>query len=102
MSVLAPVRCWFDQPPWHGRIGDDEFRAIIAAYITKYGHYSPAMPARHPDLLVALGYDVPLPPRPPRLPCEGCGGELPPTRWLRCELCGPLVPLEPVREGVLA
>src|SRR5262249_5696388 len=33
---------WWECEPWCGRITDDEFRAIVAAYIVAHGYYSPA------------------------------------------------------------
>jgi hypothetical protein len=44
---------WWEDPPWHGRIADDEFRAIVAAYVARYGAYTPDLPSREPGLLRA-------------------------------------------------
>ena len=54
----APVppsapRCWWDAAPWHGRIEPEEFRAIVAAYVARYGEYTPDVPLREPSLLRA-------------------------------------------------
>ena len=29
------ARCWWEGPPWNGRISDEEFRAIVAAYVAR-------------------------------------------------------------------
>ena len=47
------ARCWWHEAPWFGRIADDEFRAIVAAYVAKYGVYTPDLPEREPALLQA-------------------------------------------------
>ena len=47
------ARCWWDEPPWHGQIPDEEFRAIVAAYVARYGAYTPDLPEREPELLRA-------------------------------------------------
>ena len=47
------VRCWWDGAPWHGRIAAEEFRAIVAAYVERYGAYTPDLPEREPELLHA-------------------------------------------------
>ena len=44
---------WWEGPPWNGEITQGEFQAVIAAYITRYGAYSPELPRREPDVLVA-------------------------------------------------
>ncbi|HEY7064844.1 MAG TPA: hypothetical protein VII06_25445 [Chloroflexota bacterium] len=45
------ARCWWDAPPWCGEIDDEEFRAIVAAYVARYGVYTPDLPEREPDVL---------------------------------------------------
>ena len=63
----ASARCWWDGPPWHGRIAPDEFRAIVDAYAARYGAYTPDLPEREPDLLRAwLREHDPGAARPPR------------------------------------
>jgi hypothetical protein len=47
--------CWWDGPPWHGRIAEEEFRAIVAAYVARYGVYTPDLPEREPELLRGWG-----------------------------------------------
>ena len=47
------ARCWWHEAPWFGRIADDEFRAVVAAYVAKYGVYTPDLPEREPALLQA-------------------------------------------------
>src|SRR5207244_66892 len=47
----AAARCWWDAAPWHGRIESEEFRAIVAAYVARYGAYSPDLPLRESALL---------------------------------------------------
>ena len=44
---------WWAGPPWNGEIAEGEFQAVVAAYITRYGAYSPALPRRAPELLAA-------------------------------------------------
>ncbi len=44
---------WWAGPPWNGRIAADEFRAIVAAYVARYGAYTPDLPCREPGLLRA-------------------------------------------------
>ena len=51
-AASRPTR-WFDREPWYGQISDDEFRAIIDAYIVAYGAYDPDLPTREPAVLVA-------------------------------------------------
>jgi hypothetical protein len=55
--AAAPVRCWWDAAPWYGRIADEEFRAIVAAYVARYGAYTPDLPLREPALLEAWRRD---------------------------------------------
>lgn len=50
-AEAAPARCWWDAPPWRGEIADEEFRAIVAAYVARYGAYTPDLPEREPALL---------------------------------------------------
>ena len=52
-SPPAAARCWWDSPPWHGQIADDEFRTIVALYAERYGSYTPDLPEREPGLLRA-------------------------------------------------
>jgi hypothetical protein len=63
----VPVRCWWDAPPWCGRIADAEFRAIVAAYVAHHGSYTPDLPEREPgvlrDWLRAHGYGSAAAPR---------------------------------------
>ena len=47
----APEACWWDGPPWYGQIAEEEFRAIVAAYVARYGVYTPDLPEREPELL---------------------------------------------------
>jgi hypothetical protein len=47
----APAACWWDGPPWYGQIAEEEFRAIVAAYVARYGVYTPDLPEREPELL---------------------------------------------------
>jgi hypothetical protein len=49
----AAARCWWDGAPWYGEIADAEFRAIVAAYVARYGAYTPDLPEREPGLLEA-------------------------------------------------
>ncbi|HEY7063597.1 MAG TPA: hypothetical protein VII06_19110 [Chloroflexota bacterium] len=42
---------WWEGPPWNGNISDGEFHAVIAAYIARYGVYTPDLPRREPELL---------------------------------------------------
>src|SRR4051794_18202927 len=90
-GVRAPSRTWWDAWPWNGTISDTDFLCVVDHCRAKYGHYSPTIPLQHPEILAELGFDVAVPPPPLRLPCQGCGAELPPDRWLRCYDCGPLV-----------
>jgi hypothetical protein len=39
---------WWEQSPWSGHISDDEFRAIVAAYVVAHGAYDPGLPIREP------------------------------------------------------
>jgi hypothetical protein len=50
--MVAPW-CWWDGEPWHGEIPEAEFRAIVAAYVARYGAYMPDLPEREPSLLEA-------------------------------------------------
>ena len=61
-------RCWWQEPPWNGRIAVEEFRAIVAAYVARYGAYTPDLPSREPDLLRAWLREHKDPePGPPRV-----------------------------------
>lgn len=51
----APEPCWWDGPPWYGQIAEEEFRAIVAAYVARYGVYTPDLPEREPELLRGWG-----------------------------------------------
>jgi hypothetical protein len=42
---------WWDGPPWHGKIAEADFRAIVAAYVARYGVYTPELPLQKPRLL---------------------------------------------------
>src|SRR4051812_46638401 len=91
-------RTWWDAWPWNGTIPDEEVQRVVNYCLAKFGFYSPINPLRPPDVLAEMGFDVAVPPPPPRLSCQGCGGELPADRWLRCYACGPLVMAEPLSE----
>jgi Toprim-like len=92
--AAEPPRCWWDAEPWNGCIAEDVFLAIVGAYRERFGFYAPWLPEKRPEILRAFGAEVPERPPTPRLPCQGCGGELLPDRWLRCDTCGPLVQIE--------
>jgi hypothetical protein len=49
----SAVPCWWEGPPWDGRIADEVFRAIVALYVAAYGTYTPDLPSREPGLLRA-------------------------------------------------
>jgi hypothetical protein len=55
------IACWWDGPPWHGQIADEEFRAIVTAYVAHYGAYTPDLPEREPALLRAWVDGTPAP-----------------------------------------
>jgi hypothetical protein len=67
LAEAAPTRCWWDGPPWCGRIPDAEFRAIVAAYVACHGSYTPDLPEREPGVLRewlrAHGYATPAAPQ---------------------------------------
>ncbi len=46
----TPV-CWWAAAPWYGRIAQAEFAAIVAAYVTRFGAYTPDLPLREPSIL---------------------------------------------------
>jgi hypothetical protein len=50
-APLVSARCWWDEPPWCGQIASDEFRAIVSAYVARYGAYTPDLPLREPEIL---------------------------------------------------
>jgi hypothetical protein len=52
-AAPTAVACWWEAPPWEGRIADDVFRAIVALYVAAYGTYTPDLPSREPGLLRA-------------------------------------------------
>jgi hypothetical protein len=45
--------CWWEAPPWEGRIADEVFRAVVALYVAHFGTYTPDLPSREPGLLRA-------------------------------------------------
>jgi hypothetical protein len=49
----AAAPCWWEAPPWEGRIADEVFRAIVALYVVHFGTYTPDLPSREPGLLRA-------------------------------------------------
>jgi hypothetical protein len=49
----AAAPCWWEGPPWEGRIADEVFRAVVALYVALYGTYTPDLPSREPGLLRA-------------------------------------------------
>jgi len=50
-ATPAPARCWWEAPPWCGEIADEEFCAIVAAYVARFGAYTPDLPERELDVL---------------------------------------------------
>jgi len=71
LDAVAPPAgpsLWWEGPAWHGCIADDEFRAIVAAYVARYGAYTPDLPSREPGLLRAWLRERKDPePGPPRV-----------------------------------
>ena len=49
----AAAPCWWEGPPWEGRIADEVFRAVVALYVAHFGTYTPDLPSREPGLLRA-------------------------------------------------
>jgi hypothetical protein len=49
----AAAPCWWEAPPWEGRIADEVFRAVVALYVAHFGTYTPDLPSREPGLLRA-------------------------------------------------
>lgn len=38
----APVRLWWDEPPWNGQISDAEHAVVVDADIREQGYYVPS------------------------------------------------------------
>src|SRR5262249_30765893 len=90
---------WWDGPPWHGRIDQAEFVAIIAAYLAAHGHYTPLLPSEEPDVLRAWRAARAPAPRGGEgaegvLPSQAAAALPPPVTYRagRCSRCGRTVP----------
>lgn len=52
-AAFDAMPCWWSDAPWYGAITQEDFDSVIDAYIARFGHYTPAMPLREPDVLNA-------------------------------------------------